>query len=84
MRGGVPGAYVAFSMTMNEDRNALISADASARERDFKGALRWLEVVEDLELYLPTDYELRRISWQQQAAGAASRAPIGDLGRQRR
>jgi len=44
---------------------ALNSAEARARERDFGGAMRWLEVVEDLELYLPREYELKRISWQE-------------------
>jgi len=42
---------------------ALTSAEGKARERDFRGALRWLEVVEDLELYLPREYELKRIAW---------------------
>lgn len=46
---------------------SLESADASAVERDYKGALRWLEVAEDLELYLPDEYELKRISWQELA-----------------
>jgi sulfide:quinone oxidoreductase len=45
---------------------ALASADQHAGARDFKGALRWLEVAEDLELYLPREYELKRISWQGQ------------------
>lgn len=43
---------------------ALSSAEASARWRDFPGALRWLEVAENLDLYLPREYELKRISWQ--------------------
>lgn len=43
---------------------ALSSAEASSQSRDFSGALRWLEVAEDLELYLPSEYELKRISWQ--------------------
>jgi len=46
---------------------ALSSADADARWRDFPGALRWLEVAEDLELYLPREYELKRASWQELA-----------------
>jgi sulfide:quinone oxidoreductase len=46
---------------------ALTSADSSSSERDFKGALRWLEVAEDLELYLPSEYELKRISWEELA-----------------
>jgi sulfide:quinone oxidoreductase len=43
---------------------SLASADANARWGDHRAALRWLEVAEDLELYLPSDYELKRISWQ--------------------
>jgi sulfide:quinone oxidoreductase len=44
---------------------ALSSASASAEARDFRGALRWLEVAEDLDLYLPSEYELKRISWRE-------------------
>ena len=47
---------------------ALSSADAHATERDFSGALRWLEVVEDLELYLPSGYEAKRAAWLELAA----------------
>jgi sulfide:quinone oxidoreductase len=43
---------------------AFASADASARFEDYRSAMRWLEVAEDLELHLPTEYELKRISWQ--------------------
>lgn len=43
---------------------ALASAEVDARERDFPGALRWLEVAEDLELYLPREYELKREEWK--------------------
>lgn len=46
---------------------ALSSARSHAASRDFKGALRWLEVAEDLELYLPSEYELNRMSWQELA-----------------
>ena len=42
---------------------ALSSANVHAKARDFSGAMRWLEVVEDLELYLPRDYEAKRASW---------------------
>ena len=44
---------------------ALSSARASAEARDFRGALRWLEVAEDLDLYLPSEYELQRIAWRE-------------------
>jgi sulfide:quinone oxidoreductase len=47
---------------------ALTSADQHAANRDFPGALRWLEVAEDLELYLPREYELKRVSWQGKAS----------------
>jgi sulfide:quinone oxidoreductase len=43
---------------------ALASAEVDAREQDFPGALRWLEVAEDLELYLPREYELKRETWK--------------------
>jgi sulfide:quinone oxidoreductase len=46
---------------------ALATAEANARSEDYKGAMGWLEVVEDLELHLPTEYELKRISWQELA-----------------
>jgi sulfide:quinone oxidoreductase len=46
---------------------ALASANADARWRNFPGALRWLEVAEDLELYLPREYELKRTAWQELA-----------------
>ena len=42
---------------------ALSSADAHARERDFSGAVRWLEVAENLDLYLPSRYEVKRAAW---------------------
>ena len=64
-----PAEDAADTSSGHEDAVALSlgSADAAAAERDFKGALRWLEVAEDLELYLPGDYELKRISWQASA-----------------
>jgi sulfide:quinone oxidoreductase len=48
---------------------ALSSANLNANDRDFSGALRWLEVVEDLQLYLPPGYESKRASWLELAAG---------------
>jgi sulfide:quinone oxidoreductase len=47
---------------------ALSSAEAHASEGDFSGALRWLEVVENLELYLPRGSEAKRASWLELAA----------------
>lgn len=46
---------------------ALASANADAEERRFSSALHWLEIAEDLELYLPREYELKRIAWQELA-----------------
>jgi len=48
---------------------SLESANIAADEHDYKAAMRWLEVAEDLELYLPDEYELKRISWQELASG---------------
>jgi sulfide:quinone oxidoreductase len=45
-------------------RLALASADADASEHEYGRALRWLEVAEDLELYLPREYELKRGTWK--------------------
>jgi sulfide:quinone oxidoreductase len=42
---------------------ALSSAEAHAREHDYPGALRWLEVAEQLDLYLPSAYEAKRAAW---------------------
>jgi hypothetical protein len=46
---------------------ALTSASASARWGDFEGAMRWLEVAEDLELYLPPAFESKRLAWRELA-----------------
>jgi sulfide:quinone oxidoreductase len=46
---------------------ALASAESHAHDRDFPGALRWLEVVEDLDLYLPRGFETKRASWAELA-----------------
>ena len=46
---------------------ALATAKTDAAERRFGSALRWLEVVEDLQLYLPREYELDRAAWQELA-----------------
>jgi sulfide:quinone oxidoreductase len=48
---------------------ALAFADENASEREFDRALRWLEVAEDLELYLPGEYERKRIAWEGLARG---------------
>jgi sulfide:quinone oxidoreductase len=46
---------------------ALVSADLDAGSGDYAAAMRWLEVAEDLELYLPPEYERKRASWQESA-----------------
>ena len=48
---------------------ALAGARASARTQDYGGALRWLEVAEDLALYLPGEFERKRRDWQTCAVG---------------
>ncbi|HEY8467687.1 MAG TPA: FAD-dependent oxidoreductase [Solirubrobacterales bacterium] len=47
---------------------ALATAEAEAKVGDYGAALRWLEVVEDLDLYLPREYELKREAWRADAA----------------
>ena len=46
---------------------ALASADADARWRDYAGALRWLDLAEQLNLTLPPEYAEKRQRWS--AAG---------------
>ncbi len=43
---------------------ALGAADADARKGDYRGALGWLEVVEELTMILPPAYLARREEWQ--------------------
>ena len=52
---------------------ALASAKTDAAERRFGSALRWLEIAEDLELYLPREYELDRAAWQELARRGGGR-----------
>ena len=44
---------------------ALTCADADARRRDYKGALRWLDVAEQLEIVLPVEYADKRRIWRE-------------------
>lgn len=46
---------------------ALATAEAEAKAGGYRAALRWLEVAEDLELYLPREYELKREAWRAQS-----------------
>jgi sulfide:quinone oxidoreductase len=43
---------------------ALAGADADARWRDYRSALRWLEIAEQLDLSLDPDYLLKRDQWR--------------------
>jgi sulfide:quinone oxidoreductase len=52
---------------------ALNSAELEAAAHRYSRALRWLEVVEDLELSLTPEYERKRIAWLELAG-----APTGD------
>ena len=47
---------------------ALVFAEADARGGDFSSALRWLEVVEQLDGLLPPEYLDRREVWRRQQA----------------
>ena len=42
---------------------ALAAADADARWRDYRGALRWLDVAEQLTVVLPAEYVEKRHEW---------------------
>jgi sulfide:quinone oxidoreductase len=46
----------------------LAAADADADAADFEGALRWLALVEHLNLVVPPDYVARRFEWRRQLA----------------
>jgi len=51
---------------------ALAAADADARWRDYQGALRWLEVAEEVNLALPAEYADKRRRWAE-----ATSNPVG-------
>lgn len=55
---------------------ALTAADADARWHDYHGALRWLEIAQQLNLTLPPEYERKRDAWaardRTSTTGAAS------------
>ena len=46
---------------------ALTMADADARSEDYDGALRWLDVVEKLNLTVPPAYASKREEWHRLA-----------------
>ena len=51
---------------------ALTSADADARDRDYRAALRWLDVAEELNLALPDEYAEKRREWEGEASAGAA------------
>ena len=51
---------------------ALTSADGDARWGDHKGALRWLNVAEQLDIVLPVEYAEKRELWQKALQEQAS------------
>jgi sulfide:quinone oxidoreductase len=51
---------------------ALAAADADARWRDYAAALRWLDVAQDLNIGLPTEYAEKREEWDAAAGRAGS------------
>lgn len=55
---------------------ALRAAGLDAADRDFRGALRWLQVVEDLELALPSPYGDRRRQWRRAAGTEREALPV--------
>jgi hypothetical protein len=74
----------------------LAAADADASSGDFEGAIKWLSLVEQLNLVIPSEYVARRHEWRRQlqpdlapdAAAeridpsfASARAAISDLQR---
>jgi sulfide:quinone oxidoreductase len=44
----------------------LAAADADARIGDFEGAIKWLSLVEQLNLVIPPEYVARRYEWRRQ------------------
>lgn len=44
----------------------LAAADADARIGDFEGAIKWLSLVEQLNLVIPSEYVARRHEWRRQ------------------
>ncbi len=47
---------------------AFAAAEADARWRDYRGALRWLDIAEQLAIVLPGDYVEKRRRWGELAA----------------
>jgi len=53
----------------------LATADGDARIGDFEGALKWLSLVEQLNLVIPPEYVARRHQWRQQRGRGADAPP---------
>jgi sulfide:quinone oxidoreductase len=67
-RGGVSLDPAALQARHRDARDlALAFAEADARTADFRSALRWLEVVEQLDGVLPRGYLERRDAWRMRA-----------------
>lgn len=49
---------------------ALASADADARWRDYRSALRWLDIAEELNLTVPAEYAEKRDRWSRKVESA--------------
>ncbi len=47
---------------------ALAAADADARWSDYRAALRWLDVAQELNIALPAEYERKRSEWEAEAS----------------
>ena len=55
----------------------LAAAEADARIGDYEGAIRWLSLVEELNLVIPPNYVARRHEWRRQLdPGAAPDAAV--------
>jgi sulfide:quinone oxidoreductase len=54
---------------------AVAAADADAEHRDYAGALRWLSLVEQLELAIPAAYVTRREEWRRRLDPGAKPHP---------
>ena len=63
-----PSADPAADEAAHEQAVSLVlaAADADARIGDFEGAIRWLSLVEQLNLVIPSEYVARRHEWRRQ------------------
>ena len=63
-----PSGDVAADEATHQEAVSLVlaAADADARVGDFEGAIRWLSLVEQLNLVIPSEYVARRHEWRRQ------------------